>query len=233
MPGIDLETSRQVISISERHPNLYAAVGIHPNEALSWDEQTLSELRAMACHPRVLAIGEIGLDYYRDRAPRELQHQILQFQIELAAEIEKPIIIHSRESIQDLWPILSSWQSNLAHHRSPLARHPGVLHSYDGNISTALKAIEQSFMIGISGPVTFRNAPIRQELVAALPLESLLLETDAPFLTPHPMRGKRNEPAFIPLIAEKIAELHAQPRPVVAEITTRNAHRLLGWRSDL
>lgn len=233
MPGIDLDTSRQVISISERHPNLFAAVGIHPNDALSWDDRTLSELRAMSRHPRVLAIGEIGLDYYRNRAPRELQVQILQSQMELAAEIGKPIIIHSRDSIHNLWPILSSWQFILSQLGSPLAQSPGVLHSYDGDISTALKALEQGFMIGISGPVTFRNAITRQELVAALPLNGLLLETDAPFLTPHPMRGRRNEPAYIPLIAEKIAELHAQPISVVAEITTRNANRLLGWRSDL
>lgn len=233
MPGFDLDSCRQVLSISERHPNLYAAVGIHPNHASDWNEHTLSELRALAVHPRVLAIGEIGLDYYRDKAPRELQHQVLQSQLDLAAELGKPVIIHSRASIQDLWPLLSSWQSHLAKQQSPLARRPGVLHSYEGDLGTALKALEQGFMIGISGPVTFRNAPDRQELVAGLPLESLLLETDAPFLTPHPMRGKRNEPAFIPLIADKIAELHAQPRPVVAEITTRNADRLLGWRSDL
>lgn len=233
MPGIDLETSRQVIALSERHSRLFAAVGLHPNEAIHWGPHTLAELRSLADHPRVLAIGEIGLDFYRDRAPADVQTRILRAQIELAAEMGKPVILHSRESIQSLWPILASWQAQLVKDRSPLAQYPGVFHSYDGDLGVARGALEQGFMIGIGGPVTFRNAAARQELAAALPLESLLLETDAPFLTPHPMRGKRNEPSFIPLIAEKIAGLHAQSLPVVAEITTRNADHLLGWRSDL
>jgi TatD DNase family protein len=232
MPGIDVESSRQVVALAERHPNLFAAVGVHPNDARSWNEQTERELRELAQHPRVLAIGEIGLDYYRDRAPAGLQRQVLETQISLAAELGKPVVLHSRDSIHDLWPILSQWQMSLAQAKSALARRPGVFHSYDGDLDTASKIIAQGFFIGISGPVTFRNATLRQGLVAALPLENLLLETDAPFLTPHPLRGKRNEPSYIPLIAEKIAELHAQPLPVVAEITTRNANRLLGWRSD-
>lgn len=233
MPGIDLESSRQVIALSERDPRLFAAIGVHPNDATLWNGGTLAELRSLASHPRVLAIGEIGLDFYRDRAPADLQIMILRSQIELAAELGKPVILHTRESIQALWPILSEWQRQLAQAGSPIASFPGVLHSYDGDLSTAHQAIGQGFMIGISGPVTFRNAKSRQELAASLPLDHLLLETDAPFLTPHPMRGQRNEPSFIPLIAEKITELHAQPLMVIAETTTRNADRLLGWRSDL
>jgi TatD DNase family protein len=233
LPGIDLSTSREVVQLSERDSRLYAAVGIHPNDALTWDDQTLNELRYLAQHPRVVAIGEIGLDYYRDRAPRELQRQIFQAQLELAAELAKPVLIHTRQSLEDAWPMLQAWQQTLAQQQNPLAHCCGVLHSYDGDLPGALQALQAGFMIGISGPVTFRNAPARQQLVAALPLEGIVLETDAPFLAPQPVRGRRNEPAFIAMIADKIAELHAQPRQVIAEITTRNANRMLGWRSDI
>lgn len=233
LPGIDLSTSHEVVQLCERDPRLYAAVGVHPNDALTWNAQTLHELRTLAQHPRVIAIGEIGLDYYRDRAPRQLQRQILQAQLELAAELAKPVLIHTRQSLEDTWPVLQAWQQTLAQHHSPLAQACGVLHSYDGDLSGALQAVQAGFMIGISGPVTFRNAPERQQLVAALPLEGIVLETDAPFLAPQPVRGRRNEPAYIAMIADKIAELHAQPRQVIAEITTRNANHMLGWRADI
>jgi TatD DNase family protein len=232
MPGIDLPTSRSVIELSERYPWLYAAVGVHPNDALTWGDQTLQELRTLALHPRVLAIGEIGLDFYRDHAPRDVQLNVFSKQLALAAEIGKPVIIHSRQSLSEVWPLLKEWQLQLLHQHSPLAVCCGVLHSYEGDLDTARQALDHGFFIGISGPVTFKNAPDRQKLVAALPLEGLLLETDAPFLAPQPVRGRRNEPAFIPLIAEKIAELHTQNLAVVAQITTHNSERLLGWRSD-
>ena len=229
MPGVDLETSRQVIALSERDPRLFAAVGVHPNDALTWDDSTLKELHNLAEHPRVLAIGEIGLDFYRDRAPKELQKKILGEQLGLAAETGKPVLIHSRQSIHELWPILSEWQSQLDW-QHPLAGKCGVLHSYDGDLATALDAVKEGFFIGVSGPVTFRNAPERQSLVASLPLKAILLETDAPFLAPQPYRGRRNEPAYIPVIAKKIAELHDQPLAVIADATFTNADRLLGWR---
>ena len=233
IPAIDLETSRQVVELSERDPRLYAAIGVHPNDALSWDDRTLAELHRLAHHPRVLAIGEIGLDYYRDRAPRDIQQRVLEAQLDLATEIAKPVLIHSRQSLQVLWPLLLSWQQLLVSQKHPLAFHCGVLHSYEGDLATALNALEHGFKIGISGPVTFRNAADKQKMVASLPLEGLLLETDAPFLAPQPVRGQQNEPAYIPMIAEKIAELQAQPRALVAEITTHSADRLLGWRSDI
>ena len=228
MPGVDLESSRQVIHLSERDPRLFAAVGVHPNDALSWDNSTLQELRVLVKHPRVLAVGEIGLDFYRDRAPQGQQKYILNLQLALAAESGKPVLIHSRQSIATLWPILADWSSRLdAQH--PLAGKYGVLHSYDGDLTTALEAVNQGFFIGISGPVTFRNAPERQSLVTSLPLKAMLVETDAPFLAPQPYRGRRNEPAYIPVIANKIAELHSQPLEAIADITFTNADRLLGW----
>jgi TatD DNase family protein len=232
LPGIDLETSRQVLKLCEQYPTCSAAVGVHPNDALSWDGETLAELRDLCAHPAVVAVGEIGLDYHWHKAPPELQQSILLMQLDLAAEMGKPVILHSREALADLWPMLREWQQELVRQGSPLVGRCGVLHSYDGDLTTAQDALAHGFQIGVGGPVTFKNAPQKQALVQALPLEGLLLETDAPFLAPQPMRGRRNEPAYIPVIAEKIAQLHTQPLAKVAQITTQNAERLLGWRLD-
>ena len=229
MPAVDLESSRQVIKISEMDPRLYAAVGVHPNDALSWNDATLDELRILAEHPKVLAVGEIGLDFYRDHAPHDLQKKILRDQLTLAAEFGKPVLIHSRQSLHDLWPILSDWQVQLGKQHL-LAGNCGVLHSYEGDLATAMEAIAHGFYIGIGGPVTFRNAQARQLLVTALPITGILLETDAPFLAPQPYRGQRNEPAYIPVIARKISELQSQPLEVIAEVTFTNSDQLLGWR---
>ena len=230
VPGIDVTTSHSAIQLCKQYPNLSAAIGVHPNEALTWSEESLSELVALADSPHVVAIGEIGLDYYRDFAPAALQKDILFRQLAFAAQIRKPVIIHSRNALADLWQILFSWHDGLAKNHSPLAEHPGVLHSYDGDLVTARQAIELGFMIGVSGPVTFKNAQERQNLVSQLPLESILIETDAPYLTPHPFRGRRNEPGHVLLVAEKIALLHNRPVSEIAAITTRNANRIFGWR---
>lgn len=229
VPGIDLETSKQAIALSEQYPGLYAAVGIHPNELSGWDTGTIEALRELAAHPKVRAIGEIGLDFYREHSPHDLQKEALQAQLALASELSLPVVIHNRESWGELWPMLSSWQAGLAQSGLALADRPGVLHSFDGTLESAQSAIAQNFSIGISGPVTFKNAPERQELVAALPVDHLLTETDAPYLTPHPYRGRRNEPAFVAFVLEKIAELQHEPAAVLEEILYRNAERLFRW----
>lgn len=229
IPGIDLDTSRQAAALSERHPNLFAAVGVHPNDCAGWNVEMLAELKKLAAHEKVLAIGEIGLDYYREHTTPELQQQALRDQLELAEELSLPVVIHNRESWDDLWSILAPWQENLAAKQSPLANRPGVLHSFDGTIEQASKAIRHHFLIGVTGPVTFKNAPDRQRLVSELPLDSLLIETDSPYLTPQPFRGRRNEPAYVVFINEKIAELHQQPPDALAEITYQNAARLFRW----
>lgn len=232
IPAIDLESSYQVVKFCERYPHCFAAAGVHPNDALTWDEQTLPALRSLCAHPSVIAVGEIGLDYYWHKAEPQLQQRIFQLQLELAAETAKPVLIHSRQSLKELWPLLARWQHELAEQHSPLVGRCGVLHSFDGDLATAQTALAHGFRIGIGGPVTFKNAQQKQTVVQSLPLEGLLLETDAPFLAPQPMRGRRNEPAYIPVIAEKIAQLHTQPLALVAQITTRSAESLLGWRSD-
>ena len=227
IPGIDLETSQKAVALSEQHPNLFAAVGVHPSEAGSWNQESLPALKALAAHPKVAAIGEIGLDYYRDQFPRPLQREVLRAQLQLASEMSLPVILHNRESFDDLWADVNGWLEQAA---PPRAGGPGVFHSFDGTLEMAQRAIEKGFFIGISGPVTFKNARDRQAVAAALPLDKILIETDAPYLTPHPFRGRwPNEPAFVAYVAEKLADLHKQPLQVIAQATWDNASQLFDW----
>jgi TatD DNase family protein len=198
-----------------------------------------SDTSGTSVSSKILAIGEIGLDYYWDSAPQDVQRNVLSQQLELAAAVSLPVILHMREAgdaphgacSQDLLQILEQWCSGLRSGRNPLADRPGVLHSFSGSLETAQAAMRLGFYIGITGPVTFKNAARTQAVVAALPLERILLETDAPFLAPHPQRGKRNEPAFVRLTAEKIALLHACSIEQVARITSVNAGRLFSWQA--
>ncbi len=228
-PGITVQSSRTAINLAEMYQEVFAAIGVHPNDGLSWDETSITALRDLAAHPKVVAIGEIGLDYYRDRTPRELQRRIFQEQLELAAEMALPVVIHSREAMQDVVSILSAWQAELFRSKSSLADRPGVLHSFSGDQQAAEQVRGSNFMIGITGPVTFQNTADLQQLVASQPLSSLLIETDAPFLTPHPYRGKRNEPSRVRFVAEKIAELHQKSYDNITKITAQNAARLFDW----
>jgi TatD DNase family protein len=228
-PGIDLQTSQVAIHLAEVYPAVKAAIGVHPNDGSTWHRETISHLRELASRPGVVAIGEIGLDYYRDRTPKVRQKEIFRSQLDLAAELILPVIIHNRQSIHDLMPILGEWHDGLVKAGSILAKRPGVLHSFDGTLADAQQAIAMNFFIGVSGPVTFTNARQRQTVIAALPLSHLLLETDAPFLTPHPHRGERNEPAYVRLMGMKVAELLDQPMSVIFEATSSNASRLFPW----
>ena len=229
VPGIDLASSVRAVHLADEYPQVYAGVGVHPNSALSWGPDTAHQLRNLAASPRVVAIGEIGLDYYRQGAPRAVQQDVLRAQLDLAAECSRPVIIHNRQATEDLLAILSEWQARMLAEGSPLAECPGVLHSFGGPDEVAEQAIRLGFFLGISGPVTFRNARDLQGMVARLPLERLLLETDAPFLTPHPRRGRRNEPAYVRFVAEKLSDLREEPLAQVASQTTANAARLFGW----
>jgi len=259
IPGITLESSRAAVELSESHPWLFAAVGIHPNDSLTWTEETRNELRLLAIpHPspspreaptkgagrgtrgegnKVVAIGEIGLDYYRNKAPHDHQQKVAQEQLALAAELHLPVILHCREKsdaphgacAEDLIRIMEEGVNKLRVERSLLAERVGVLHSFSGSLETAQRAIQLGFYIGVTGPVTFNNAVKRQEIVAALPLERLLIETDAPYLTPYSHRGLRNEPAFVYEIADKIAQLNSLSLEEVAAITSANAARLFSW----
>ena len=238
IPSITGTSSRVVVKLAESNPMLYAAVGVHPNEAETWDGQTISSLKELAAQSlKVAAIGEIGLDYYWNKSPREEQISILKEQLNLAAELDLPVIIHSREKddaeqgacAEDLIKILEEWVSGLRSRNEALAQKPGVLHSFSGSIESAKRAIELGFYIGVTGPITYKNAGKKRQVISALPLERLLLETDAPYLTPEPYRGKRNEPAFVIHIADKIAEIKSRTPQEVAAATTENAARLLSW----
>ena len=226
-PGIDLKTSQKAIDLAKKYPErLNAAVGIHPNYGKAWTADIIPALWEQAQNNSVVAIGEIGLDYYRQYTAFEQQRIMFKAQLSLAAELSLPVIIHNRDSTEDLMEILANWYHDLVNKQHPLANRPGVLHSYSADIITAQEAIAMNFYIGISGPVTFKNAPDRKSVAASLPLDHILLETDAPFLTPHPHRGKRNEPGYIPLIAAEIARLHNTSPEEIAEITYANAMRL-------
>jgi len=229
LPGIDLNTSLQAMSISESDPRIYAAVGVHPNNCAGWSWSWIDDLREMAGHPKVCAVGEIGLDYYWDETPHDLQAEVLRAQLDLAAELDLPVVIHNRQAWDGLWPILTEWRQGLDARGSGLAQRPGVLHSFEGDIDQAQAAIREHFLIGISGPVTFKNARARQDLAAQLPLAAMLTETDSPYLTPDPFRGRRNEPAYVVRITDKIADLQQQRLESIANITRHNATRLFRW----
>jgi TatD DNase family protein len=220
-PGTNLQDSRQIIALAEEIPELYAAVGVHPNDAAAFDQAALAQLRELAAHPKVVAIGEIGLDYYWDEAPRPVQRRVFEQQLALAKEIGKPVIIHQRDSAADTMDVLRQWAADGTH---PVdGHHPGlVLHSFSGDQAMAEEAIDLGFYIGLSGPVTFKNARDLPDIVAALPPERLLVETDSPFLSPHPFRGKRNEPARVKLVAEKVAELQNLPFDEMSRRLTEN-----------
>jgi len=228
-PGLDLESSCRIIKLAETYPLLYAAVGIHPNEGRGWKSEKISDLHHLASHPKTVAIGEIGLDYYRDESPREIQRELFLYQLDLAAEVDRPVVIHSRNAMDEVLEMLRAWHARLVGDRSPLADRPGVLHAFEGTIDHARQALEMNFFFGIGGPVTFRNAQARRDVLAELPLEHILLETDSPLLAPHPHRGQRNEPAYVELVAGTVADVFGHPLETVAEVTSNNASRLFGW----
>ena len=237
IPALSVSSSLSIINLVESHPMLNAAIGVHPTETSDFRLETLDELRKLASQPKVKAIGEIGLDYYWDSAPHETQRQALKAQLALATELDLPVVIHLREKgdaiggpcAEDAMSILEDWVAGLGPEKKALRQNPGVLHSFSGSLETAQRAISLNFYIGITGPVTFKNARYKQEMVSQLPLERLLIETDAPYLAPHPHRGERNEPAFVSEIADKIAGLQSRNREEVAAITTINAARLFSW----
>lgn len=229
IPALDVASCQRALALADTDPRLFAAVGVHPNSAKTWDDATLATLRTLAVHPKVVAIGEIGLDYYWDFAPKEIQHPVLHTQLELAAELQLPVIIHNRDSTEDVVAMLLVWQAELVASGNPLAERPGVLHSYSGDVESAERVIKANFYLGVTGPVTFKNASQLQYLISNIPLSCLLIETDAPYLTPHPNRGKRNEPAYVKWVAEKIAALQGVSYDEVARQTAVNAARLFRW----
>ena len=239
VPGLDQRSSKEAVRLAESYPILYAAVGFHPTDLEKFSDESFDQVKELAKHPKVVAIGEIGLDYYwvKDEGQRAFQREVLKLQLAFAEAVKKPVIIHMREENDawfgqasiDLLEILAEWYSHLREQNHWLAEKPGVLHSFNGNLETAQKAIALNFYIGVTGPVTYKNAEEKRRMIKQLQITNLLIETDAPFLTPVPHRGKRNEPAFVAYIADKIAEIYTTTREQVAEITTGSAARLFNW----
>ncbi len=218
-PGADLESSRRAIALAETQPDIFAAVGVHPHEASSLTDDVWQELRRLAQHPRVVAIGEIGLDYYRDLSPRPVQQAAFRRQLVLAAELGLPVIIHDRDAHEDVLAILEDW-------RAEGNSFPILFHAFSGDLGIARCVLKLGGYIAIGGPVTFTNARRLPAMLPQLPLERLVVETDCPYLAPHPYRGQRNEPAYLPLVVAKMAELCQRPAEEIARLTTENACRL-------
>jgi TatD DNase family protein len=229
VPGIDIESSQAAIRLAVHDERIEAAVGIHPNSSKTWNNETKDKIMAMAAHPSVVAIGEIGLDYYRDRSPKEIQISALRQQLDIAKELNKPVILHNRNASQELFPMMLEWQQELQKNNHSLSHRPGVFHSFNENTSLMDQLIRAGFVFGISGPVTFTNAVALVDIVRELPLDKILIETDAPFLTPHPHRGQRNEPGYVEFIANKIAEIKSVKPNEVASMTYANAANLFSW----
>ncbi len=217
--GIDLASSRKALSIAAQHERIYATAGIHPHDAFETEERDIEELKKIAANSKVVAIGEIGLDYYRDKKPRRIQRECLRRQTRVAVEIGKPVVFHIRDAWGDFFRIMQEFDGSLT---------TSVLHCFSGNWQIALKCLDLGFFLSIPGVVTFPKAESLHEVVRRAPLDRLLVETDAPYLAPVPYRGKSNEPAFVLYTAEKIAELREQALEKIAEATTRNARTVFG-----
>ncbi|MCS6834623.1 MAG: TatD family hydrolase [Anaerolineae bacterium] len=223
IPAVDLETSRSGLRLAEQHTGVSAAIGVHPNSTATFGESLLNELRALSAHPCVVGIGEIGLDYYWDKSPKQAQWAAFEAQLRLAAELALPVIIHNRDAHEDTIAILERWVVDLP---PALRGHAGVMHSFSAPTPIAERALACGFFIGFSGPITFKKADELRRVAASVPPERLLVETDAPYLTPEPRRGQRNSPAYIPHIVERLASVHRLDDDEMARQTTLNAERL-------
>jgi TatD DNase family protein len=215
--GFNLATSRESVALTESHEQIYASVGLHPHDAAEMTDALLGELRTLAHHPKVVAIGETGLDYYRDLSPRDAQEAAFRSQIRLAKELELPLIVHNREALEDVLRILDD-------EGAPVGG--GVMHCFPGDAEYAREVVARGFYVGVGGPVTYSKRERLTGVVESVPLNRLLIETDAPWLPPVPHRGKRNEPAYVALVASAVADIRGMALQDLARATTGNALRL-------
>ena len=223
IPAIDLTSCQEALDLSQQYDGIYVAVGIHPNSTADFNDTMLNKIRAWASHDKVISIGEIGLDYHWDKSPKAVQRKAFEQQLELASELDLPVIIHNREASDDVMAVLEQWVTTLA---DSLKDRPGVLHSFSAPADIAKRALAIGFYLGFTGPITFKKADDLRAIAKTVPLNRILVETDGPFLTPHPYRGRRNEPAYVQYMTEKLAELHDVSVEQMAHQTTINAERL-------
>jgi TatD DNase family protein len=215
--GFDRPTIERAMELVEHYDFLYASVGWHPVDAIDMTDEDLAWIEELSSHPKVVALGEMGLDYHWDKSPKDVQKEVFRKQIHLAKKVKLPIIIHNREATQDIVDILREEGAEEV---------GGIMHCFSGSSEIAQECVDMNFYISLGGPVTFKNAKKPKEVAQEIPLERLLIETDCPYLAPHPNRGKRNEPAYVKLVAEQIAELKGISVEEVERITTENANKL-------
>ncbi|MFJ5672790.1 TatD family hydrolase [Bacillus safensis] len=215
--GFDRPTITRAMELIEEYDFIYAAIGWHPVDAIDMTDEDLAWIKDLSQHEKVVAIGEMGLDYYWDKSPKDVQKEVFRRQIALAKEVNLPIVIHNRDATEDVMTILKE---------EGAAEVGGIMHCFTGSLETAKACMEMNFYISFGGPVTFKNAKKPKEVVKEIPSDKLLIETDCPYLTPVPFRGKRNEPSYVKYIAEQIAELREISFEELAELTTKNAKKV-------
>jgi TatD DNase family protein len=217
--GIDLQTSKRAIEIAEKYSFIYAAVALHPNEIMNAKNGDYEAIVELAKHKKVVAVGEIGLDYHWKNTPVDIQKEYFLKFLKVAKEINKPIIIHTRDSLDDTLSFLNDNRNLLT---------SGVMHCFSGNVAMARKFIDLGFYISLAGPLTFKNAKETKQVAQMISLDNLLVETDAPYLAPHPYRGKLNEPALLVHVVDELSKLKNLEYQFVAETTAKNAKKLFG-----
>ncbi|MCG1009482.1 TatD family hydrolase [Salinicoccus sp. ID82-1] len=215
--GFDRKTIERTMDLIDRYANIYGVIGWHPVDAVDCTDKDLKWIEELSSHEKIVGIGETGLDYHWDKSPKDVQKEIFRKQIALAKRVKLPIIIHNREATRDCVDILKAEGAD---------EIGGIMHAFSGTPDVADEVIDMNFHVSLGGPVTFKNAQDPKDIAKHVPLDRLLVETDAPFLTPHPYRGKRNEPALVKLVAEKIAELREISYEDLAKQTTENAEAL-------
>jgi len=215
--GTDVATSRAAAALAAREPDVWAAVGIHPHEAAAADEAALTEIERLASAPRVVAIGETGLDFFRDRSPREAQTRAFTAQVALARRLGKPVLVHCRDAHAETLALLAA--------DGPLERG-GIMHCFSGDVALARRCIELGLLVSLAGPVTYPKPGALPDVARAIPADRLVVETDCPFLPPQPYRGKRNEPAYLAITAARVAELRGEPLADLAGRMSENARAL-------
>lgn len=215
--GFDRATITKAMELIEIYDNIYATIGWHPVDAIDMTDEDLEWIEGLASHPKVVAIGEMGLDYYWDKSPKNIQKEVFRKQIALAKKVKLPIVIHNRDATADVVEILKE---------EGASEVGGIMHCFTGSYEVAKQCMDMNFYISFGGPVTFKNAKVPKEVATKIPLDRLLVETDCPYLTPHPFRGKRNEPSYVKLVAEQIAELKGITFEELAQQTSDNARKL-------
>ena len=216
-PGCDLPTSRETIALTEQYPFLYGAVGVHPEQALGLPDDWLAQVEAMTAHPKIKAIGEIGLDYYWKEVPHDLQKEVFRAQMALAEKLNLPVIVHDREAHGDSLAIVREF---------PKVR--GVFHCYSGSVEDAKTLIKLGWNLSFTGTITFKNARKAPEVIAAIPMDRIMVETDSPYMAPVPFRGKRCDSRYVYRMAETIGQIKGLSREEVERITTENGKRFFG-----